>query len=82
VISSYCGEFSISATCCRSMMPDPDFYRQCLLDSFEALKKSTLGKAAAKPRAKAKAKTKTRAKAKARPKAASRKSAPKQKRTA
>jgi diacylglycerol O-acyltransferase len=82
VISSYCGEFSISATCCRSMMPDPDFYRQCLLDSFEALKKSTLGKATAKPRAKAKAKTKTRAKAKAKPKAASRKSAPKQKRTA
>ncbi|MDP5070365.1 MAG: wax ester/triacylglycerol synthase family O-acyltransferase, partial [Congregibacter sp.] len=32
VISSYCGEFSISATSCREMMPDPDFYRECLLN--------------------------------------------------
>ena len=45
VISSYCGEFSISATSCRVMMPDPEFYRQCLLDSFAALKKATLKKA-------------------------------------
>jgi WS/DGAT/MGAT family acyltransferase len=42
VISSYCGEFSISATACRVMMPDPEFYRQCLLDSFSALKQATL----------------------------------------
>jgi WS/DGAT/MGAT family acyltransferase len=42
VISSYCGEFSISATACRVMMPDPEFYRQCLLDSFTALRKATL----------------------------------------
>jgi WS/DGAT/MGAT family acyltransferase len=34
VISSYCGQFVISATSDREMMPDPDFYRQCLLDSF------------------------------------------------
>jgi hypothetical protein len=44
VISSYCGEFSISATACRVMMPDPEFYRQCLLDSFSALKQATLKK--------------------------------------
>lgn len=34
VISSYCGQFVISATSDREMMPDPDFYRQCLLESF------------------------------------------------
>ncbi|MFK7974674.1 MAG: wax ester/triacylglycerol synthase family O-acyltransferase [Halioglobus sp.] len=34
VISSYCGQFMISATCDREMMPDPDFYKQCLLESF------------------------------------------------
>ena len=37
VISSYCGEFTISITSCRELMPDPDFYRQCLQDSFDEL---------------------------------------------
>ncbi|MDX1735539.1 MAG: WS/DGAT domain-containing protein, partial [Halioglobus sp.] len=36
-IGSYCGDFMISATACREMMPDPAFYRQCLQDSFDAL---------------------------------------------
>jgi len=40
-ITSYCGDFAISATSCRVIMPDPDFYRQCLLDSFEELKRGT-----------------------------------------
>ncbi len=75
VISSYCGEFTISATSCREMMPDPEFYRDCLQDSFESLKRETIGDASAvrKPRAK-KAPTKRKAparKAKA-PKAKSR----------
>jgi diacylglycerol O-acyltransferase len=35
VISSYCGEFTVSATSCREMMPDPAFYRECLRESFE-----------------------------------------------
>lgn len=68
VISSYCGEFSISATSCREMMPDPDFYRECLLESFADLKLAMLGKtpsAKAKVKTKAKAKTKTKAKTKA-----------------
>jgi WS/DGAT/MGAT family acyltransferase len=43
VISSYCGEFSISVTSCRELMPDPDFYRQCLQDSFDALLAATVG---------------------------------------
>jgi WS/DGAT/MGAT family acyltransferase len=47
VISSYCGQFVISATSCRVMMPDPAFYRQCLRDSFDEL----LAAATAKPAA-------------------------------
>jgi diacylglycerol O-acyltransferase len=50
VISSYCGEFTISATACREMMPDPQFYRQCLRDSFTELRQATLKP---KPRKKA-----------------------------
>ncbi|MFT4613416.1 MAG: diacylglycerol O-acyltransferase [Bacteroidia bacterium] len=37
VIGSYCGQFVISATSCRVMMPDPGFYRQCLQESFDEL---------------------------------------------
>jgi WS/DGAT/MGAT family acyltransferase len=51
VIGSYCGQFTISATSCRVMMPDPDFYRQCLQDSFDQLfaaANSTVKKAASK----------------------------------
>ncbi len=36
-IGSYCGQFVISATCCRVMMPDPEFYRECLQESFDEL---------------------------------------------
>jgi len=43
VISSYCGEFSISVTCCREMMPDPAFYRECLQKSFEDLRDAARG---------------------------------------
>ena len=57
VIGSYCGQFVISATSCRVMMPDPAFYRQCLQESFEEL----LAAATAKPKAKPKTK-RTRAK--------------------
>jgi hypothetical protein len=72
VISSYCGQFVISATSCRVMMPDPAFYRECLKASFDELlaaatKTPDVKKPKAKPKAKAKAKTKakksTRAKA-------------------
>ena len=37
VIGSYCGQFTISATSDREMMPDPAFYRQCLQESFDEL---------------------------------------------
>lgn len=60
VISSYCGEFSISATSCREMMPDPGFYRECLLASFDELKAATLpSKTPARSRPAKKAKQKT-----------------------
>lgn len=36
-IGSYCGDFVISATACRTMMPDPDFYRRCLRESYKEL---------------------------------------------
>ncbi|MDJ0879970.1 MAG: wax ester/triacylglycerol synthase family O-acyltransferase [Halieaceae bacterium] len=72
-ITSYCGDFAISATSCRQIMPDPDFYRQCLLDSFKELKQATdniiaraekNARAAKQSSKKAKAGAKTRAKAK------------------
>ena len=78
VISSYCGEFTISITSCRELMPDPDFYRQCLQDSFDELLAATVGskpeprKTAIKATAK-KAKAKPRRKAAAKPKAADKK---------
>ncbi len=37
VIGSYFGQFMVSATSCREMMPDPAFYRQCLQESFDEL---------------------------------------------
>jgi diacylglycerol O-acyltransferase / wax synthase len=49
VIGSYCGQFVISATSCRVMMPDPAFYRECLQDSFDELLAAT--NAAPKPKA-------------------------------
>ena len=55
VISSYCGQFIISATACRDMMPDPDFYRDCLLASFEEL--NLAAKAITKKAARAKTRT-------------------------
>jgi diacylglycerol O-acyltransferase len=40
VVSSYCGELTISATSDRDMMPDPAFYAECLVSSFEELAKA------------------------------------------
>jgi len=37
VISSDWGQFTISTTCCREMMPAPEFYRKCLQSSFVEL---------------------------------------------
>jgi WS/DGAT/MGAT family acyltransferase len=76
VISSYCGEFTVSATSCREMMPDPGFYRECLMESFEELKAATLtGQPAA--RAAGRRKSKAAGKAKARTGASGRTGTPK-----
>ena len=37
-IFSYNGKLSIGFACCRDMMPDPAFYRECMQESFEELK--------------------------------------------
>lgn len=37
VISSYCGQFIVTATSCREMMPDPAFYMECIKESFEEM---------------------------------------------
>ncbi len=34
-ITSYCGDIHIGFTSCRDIVPDPDFLRQCIEDSFE-----------------------------------------------
>ena len=35
VVSSYCGELTVSALACREQMPDPQFYVQCIEESFK-----------------------------------------------
>jgi WS/DGAT/MGAT family acyltransferase len=35
------GKISINFISCRSMIPDPDVYKQCLVDSYEELEQST-----------------------------------------
>lgn len=37
-VFSYCGDVTISINACRDMMPDPEFYAECLEESFEELK--------------------------------------------
>jgi len=53
-IGSYCGTFNIAVCCCREMMPDPDFYGQCIRESFDELYAATakLGQAPPKRRRK------------------------------
>jgi hypothetical protein len=45
-VVSYGGEVSVAFTACRDMLPDPDFYTECIDASFEDLKRTTLGKPA------------------------------------
>lgn len=37
VVQSYCDEATISFTACREAVPDPDFYIECIVESFEEL---------------------------------------------
>lgn len=43
-IGSYCGEFTISFTACREMVPDAPFFQRCIRDSFSAMRRSVLGR--------------------------------------
>jgi len=36
-VTSFSGELSITITACRDLMPDPDFYAECLQESFDEL---------------------------------------------
>ncbi len=36
-VFSYSGRISISITACRKLMPDPEFYAECLQASFDSL---------------------------------------------
>jgi WS/DGAT/MGAT family acyltransferase len=37
IVGSYCDDFVVSTLACREMMPDPEFYGECLSRSFDAL---------------------------------------------
>ena len=37
-VQSYCDEATIAFTACRELMPDPEFYAQCIEDSFTELR--------------------------------------------
>ncbi len=60
VVQSYVDEAYISFTACRDIMPDPEFYSQCLQDSFDELlaaaKAESAGAAKSAPASKAPAK--------------------------
>ncbi len=38
VVQSYCEEATIAFTACREIMPDPEFYAECIQESFEELR--------------------------------------------
>jgi len=38
VVQSYVKEATIAFTACRNLLPDPEFYAQCIEDSFHELR--------------------------------------------
>jgi len=51
VVQSYCDEATISFTACRDLLPDPEFYIQCIEDSFNELKEAAAAVEAAPSKA-------------------------------
>lgn len=51
-VISGAGKISVNFVCCREMMPDPDFYRQCLQQAYEELHAAVLGARKPGPRRK------------------------------
>ncbi len=43
-VVSYCGQITISVSSCREMLPDPEFFAQCIQGTYDDLKAATLGK--------------------------------------
>lgn len=63
VVQSYCKEATIAFTACRKLMPDPEFYAQCIEDSFTELRdaaKAALATAPSAPTSKEQAVPKAR----------------------
>ncbi len=54
-ILSYCGQITVSFTSDREMIPDPEFYGDCIEESFEELRAAALKRPLAKAAAKGKA---------------------------
>ncbi len=48
-VQSYCDEATITFTACRELLPDPEFYAQCIEDSFAELRDAARA-AASEPR--------------------------------
>lgn len=71
VVQSYCKEATIAFTACRKLLPDPDFYVQCLEESFAELREAA--RAAQPAGAEAPPATKQPAKRAAKPAARTRK---------
>jgi hypothetical protein len=40
-VFSYCGEIAISFTSSREVLPDPEFYSECIQASYDELKAAT-----------------------------------------
>ncbi|MEZ5557878.1 MAG: wax ester/triacylglycerol synthase family O-acyltransferase [Pseudomonadales bacterium] len=40
-VFSYCGHLNVSLTACREMLPDPEFFADCLEESFDEMKRAT-----------------------------------------
>ena len=83
VVQSYVDEAYISFTACRDIMPDPEFYSQCLQDSFdELLAAAKAVEAAPAKKTPAKKAPAKKASAKKATKSTAKRSAPKKKSTA
>ncbi len=42
-VGSYCGEFMVSFTACREMLPDPAFMEQCIRDTYDDMRATLIG---------------------------------------
>ena len=60
-VFSFDGVVSIGFTACREMLPDPQFYAECIDASFADLRKATLGTPKKKKKKKNKKASKPRA---------------------